>query len=194
MHQSPDADQAEQADQAGRFANYLRQLAERDDRAALAALRRGVGKPPGAVAEMNRYVVPWLPTSPWADDAYYQVAALFALHGESWRGERDRWRSNLGASFARLGDDAGAERRFVALLNAHRDDLMAHVRRAVTLLRARDVAVDWGQLLRDILAWDHPERWVQRRWARAYWGHPKASTAEGAAITGDAEIDRAERE
>jgi hypothetical protein len=36
------------------FIRYLVSLAERDDRGGLAALRRGLGQPPGTVAETYR--------------------------------------------------------------------------------------------------------------------------------------------
>ena len=43
------------------FITYLEELRDREDRGALAALRRGLGQPPGSAVEMYRYVVPWLP-------------------------------------------------------------------------------------------------------------------------------------
>src|SRR5437868_6895194 len=89
------------------FAQRLRDLAGRDDgdaRATLAALRRGLGKEPGEVAEVAQYVMPWI----WADDrestmaAYFEVAALFASHRVSWAEREGPRLTNLGASFNRL--------------------------------------------------------------------------------------------
>jgi len=158
------------------FIEHLESLVAAGDRAALAALRRGLGKDPGTVAEMHRYVVPWLPAgcSRWQEDAYYLVAALFAWHQGSWhREEGSPELTNLGASFARLAesvDSDSVERRFVALLNCHRDDLPTHLRHAVGLLKSREIPVDWGQLLGDIQNWTLEGRVVQRSWARAFWG------------------------
>lgn len=161
------------------FVEHLESLVATQDRAALAALRRGLGKDPGTVAEMHRHVVPWLPAgaSPWQEDAYYVLAALFAWHQGSWhRQDGDRKATNLGASFARLAagvEGDRVERRFVALLNCHRDDLSTHLRHAVGLLKSAEVPIDWSQLLRDIQNWGMESRPVQRGWARAYWGsHP----------------------
>ena len=39
------------------FVTYLQSLAEKDDRGALAALRRGLGQSPGSVPDTFRYVV-----------------------------------------------------------------------------------------------------------------------------------------
>lgn len=165
-----------------RFVEHLGKLASREnpDRAALAALRRVVRVRPGASAEAHRYVVPWIPgeITGRATDVYYLVAGLFATHPANWSTDLDRlWRTNFGASFRRLRDNGGAsvERRFVALLNSHPDDLPTHLRHAVSLLRANDVRVDWAQLLADLRQWDHPERYVQRAWARSFWAPTQES-------------------
>jgi CRISPR system Cascade subunit CasB len=150
------------------FITYLEGL--REDRGALAALRRGLGQPPGTVVSMYRYVVPWLDddTPAWRAAAYYTVAALFASHPAP--GGRD----NMGAHFAQVRvrerSDTAIERRFSALLTAHPDDLDTYLRQAVSYLRLKEVPVNWHQLLSDVVAWRHPDRYVQKRWARAFWG------------------------
>ena len=171
-------------DQHRRFVAALEKLVSSDNRAALAALRRGLGKTPGEVAEVHRYVVPWLPndTDRWREDAYYLVASLFASHQRNWvTGEERREATNLGASFARLMGVDGSqsvERRFVALLNSHADDLPEHLRSAVGLLKASEVLIDWTQLLGDIQGWGWESRAVQRAWARAFWGSSRLSASE----------------
>lgn len=149
---------------------------ERIDRAALAALRRGLGKEPGEAPEMFPVIVPLLPGRlwPWDETCAYTIAALFAMHPSMWRGaESGRWTRHLGASLRRLRDitdSDGPERRFVALLNSDRDDLPEHLRGVIAHLRSKDVPVDWTQLAYDLLAWDRADREVQRRWAGGYWG------------------------
>jgi len=157
-----------------RFINYLEELARNEDRAALAALRRSLGKSPGAAAEAHRYVLRFNP-EPWDEPAYYLVAGLFAMHPKSWsRKEDDKRLTNFGASFAwmksKADSDSSIERRFVALLDCHEDDLAEHLRHAVSLLRSKEIPVDWLQLLRDLRNWNHEDRFAQRRWARAFWG------------------------
>ena len=150
------------------FVIYLESL--REDRGALAALRRGLGQPPGTVADMYRYIVPWLPVQPnrQRETAYYTLAALFAYH------PTPGGTGNMGDHFARArdpkGDDTAIERRFTALLAAHSDDLDFYLRQAISFLRSREVPVNWHQLLADALSWGHPDRYIQRRWARAFWG------------------------
>lgn len=162
------------------FVSYLQRLAEREDRGALAALRRGLGQPPGTVAAMYPYVVPWLPAEarPWQEAAYYLVAALFALH------PAPGGVGNLGYSFrlaerqepGERGADERAsanERRFVALLAAHPDDLPDRLRQAISFLASKEVPVNWHQLFRDIARWADASRRVQNEWARAYWGRDR---------------------
>jgi len=159
-----------------RFIEYLESL--RDDRAALAALRRGLGQPPGTVASMYPYIVRRLSedTPPWQEAAYYLIAALYAYHpAEGGAG-------NMGRHFARArdpqGDNTAIERRFTALLAAHLDDLGFYLRQAVSFLKSKEVPVNWHQLLSDVMAWGHPDRYVQKQWARAFWGRPAQETQE----------------
>ena len=160
--------------QTDRFISYLE--SHREDRATLAALRRGLGHPPGTVADMYPYVVPWLSddTPRWREDAYYTIAALFAYHPDPGGA------GNMGHHFGQTGDPHGdntaIERRFTVLLGAHPDDLDFHLRQGVSFVKSRDVPVNWNQLLADVLAWGHPERYVQRRWARAFWGRRAQET------------------
>jgi CRISPR system Cascade subunit CasB len=142
----------------------------RDDRGALAALRRGLGQPPGTMADMYRYVVPWLPADagPRREAAHYLVAALLAYHpAEGGEG-------NMGSHFARCrepgGDDTALERRFTALLAAHVDDLPTYLRQAISFLRSKEVPVNWQQLFSDLQCWHYENRSVQKDWARAFWG------------------------
>jgi len=180
-----------------RFVEHLEDLVKTEDRGALAALRRGVGKPPGAAAEMHPIVVPWLPKSVTLRDIepYYLTAALFAIHQETWHpGKGTRTPTNLGASFAILRDlreGESLEKRFAALLNSHREDLPEHLRHAITLLKSRDVPVDWATLIRDIRGWDCEDRRVQLAWSRAFWGQQpekeRTQSAEGATADSQAE-------
>lgn len=155
-----------------RFVESLESLRDSGDRAALAHLRRGLGRRRGLVAEMCPYVVPWLGAraNRRREDSYFTVASLFASH------PKPGGRGSLGSAFAVLrGIDAArgesVERRLVALLNCHEEELPGHLRHAVSLLKARDVPVDWAQLLADVQMWGHEDRFVQKWWARDYWGH-----------------------
>jgi CRISPR system Cascade subunit CasB len=103
----------------------------------------------------------------------FMVASLFALHPDTTDA------GNLGTSFRRIGNPSESiEKRFVALLNAHSDDLPDHLRQAISLLRSNEVRVNWLQLLRDIEGWNRDDRIVQRKWAAEYWGSAAPETQE----------------
>lgn len=156
------------------FVVRLKRLVAEDDKGALAALRRGLGKPPGSVAEMHRHVLPWLVANergdPWREDVFYLVAALFAYWHQGKDNSPANQPPNIGASLSMLRDESDSiEKRFEALLNAHHEDVDQHLRHVIGLLKSKDIAVDWSQLLWDLRGWDSDERKVQRRWARSFW-------------------------
>jgi len=159
------------------FVAHLRALAQRDDRAALAALRRGLGRPPGSAPEMHPIVAPWLPDAAWTwrNQCCYITAALLASHPSFAASGNlgDTHRAVAGAT-----QSESVEKRFAALLKCHRDDLFDHLRQAVSLARGKDVPVCYEQLHADILSWDHPDGFVQRNWAWAFWGGRQDNTTQ----------------
>jgi len=160
------------------FVEYLEGL--REDRGALAALRRGLGPAPGTATEKFRYVVPWVPKgcSRQEEEAYYLVAGFFAYHPKA--GGQGDMGNHMAQARDPQGDNTAIERRFTALLGAHPEDLHFYLRQTISYLRSKEVPVDWSQLLRDLRAWGHPERYVQRQWARSFWGArpPDQATAQ----------------
>ena len=156
------------------FIDSLLKLVEEEKRGALAALRRGLGTQPGEAPEMFPYVVPYLSNRPNRDleSAYYLVASLFALHGEN--AEDGNLGNHMAACIQSDGDRAAVERRFVALLKSHPDDLPDMLRQSVGYIKSKGKPVNYRQLLRDLLAWSAPERYVQRRWAAGFWGQTRS--------------------
>jgi CRISPR system Cascade subunit CasB len=155
---------------ADRFVDHLQDLAGDKNRGALAALRRGLGRAPGEAPEMFPYVVPWLPEHMTFghEQAFYLTAALFAAHPT--KTEQGNMGDHMAAAISRDFERAAVERRFVALLGSHIDDLPDMLRQTVSFLRSKDKPVNYRQLLRDLLGWSNPSRTVQRRWASGFWG------------------------
>jgi CRISPR system Cascade subunit CasB len=153
------------------FVSSLERLRDAKDRAALARLRRGLGKRIGTPA-MFSYVVPYLPASESDKELYFLVASLFAMHpAASPRGV------SLGAVFAKMWEENNRsdsiEKRFTNLLSADPADIGGHLRHAVSLAKSRDIPVDYHRLFYDMKYWDHPDRFVQLAWARDFWGAVK---------------------
>ena len=156
------------------FIEHLLRLQE--DRGALAALRRGLGQPPGTAPDMYRYVVPWLRTEAgrWEESVFFLVAALFGAHPLNTES------GNFGDHFARTiktsDDRSGVERRFTLLLATHSGDLHLQLRHAISLLKSKEIAVNWQQFFGDLRYWRSERRGVQKRWAFAFWRAPQPET------------------
>jgi CRISPR system Cascade subunit CasB len=166
----------------------------RPDRAALAHLRRTLGKKPDQAFGAFPYLVSWTENlSDWHEECYYLVASLFAMYpSRSWhhtKEETRRAQRNFGASFLWLDKEMqiqsqtderskSLERRFTALLMSQREDLPERMRHAISLLKSYKVQIDWVQLLDDLRWWEQSERAYssrnptispQRRWAKSFW-------------------------
>lgn len=163
--------------QAHNFIQYLETLA--DDKGALAALRRGLGQPPGTVTDLFRYIIPRLPENvypgSWSEKTYYLIASLFALHPVNTP------TGNMGTHFATLRDpdpekNDALERRFTSLLNANPEDFHIFLRQAISFLKSKDeTPINWHALMWDTLALGNPDRapLIQKQWAQGFWQyHP----------------------
>jgi CRISPR system Cascade subunit CasB len=156
-----------------RFVRYLKSLEKRQDWAALAQLRRGLGKPPKSAMEMFPYLGQFLSheTKHNYENAIFIVAALFAYYSDA-----KHTTGNLGASLRKLKDDKDSksiEKRFVALLNAEVEDLPYYLRQIIGLLKSNEkpIPVNWERLLKDIQNWNSDKRYVQQKWAEQFWGN-----------------------
>ncbi len=152
-----------------RLIRYLKGLEKRQDRAALANLRRGLGKTPKSVMEMYPYLGQFLYNDSKRnyETAVFIVAALFAYYPDAPGNA-----GNLGDSIRRMKDDSDSiEKRFVALLNAEAEDLPYYLRQIVGLLKSKEIAVNWNRLFKDVKDWNSDKRYVQTAWARGFWGN-----------------------
>lgn len=159
----------------------LRALQDRGDRATLAHLRHGAGKPFGSAPDRDSWVLASLDaTTPDTDiEAACLVASLFAIHPSA------KGPGTLGASFRQLSfnskTEQSAQRRFVAILNSNIADLPEHLRHAVRLLKSHEIGIDYAQLLHDLRRWTHPDRSVHRRWSRDFWAGRESPDANASA-------------
>lgn len=157
------------------FVTYLEDHSE--DRAMLAELRRGLGRLLGEAPSMFPYVVPFVHHR-YEERNLYLIASLFALHPVP----ADE--GNMGAHLHRygeaVGDDAATAttRRFVQLLNLHHDALDSPLRQHISILKSKDIPVNWHQLLFDLNNWSHEARFVQKNWASAFWRSTKTQQTQ----------------
>lgn len=154
---------------------HLESLASENnlDRSALAKLRRALYDP----IEAYPVILPYLPKdiNDYELNLYTLLAALFSIHPHS---SSD---GNMGLHMHRAaGEEIEAtERRFVNLLRANWEDLPVLLRQSVSFLRSKEIAINWEQLRKDLLAWNHIDGYVQKSWARAFWGYqPQKAQSE----------------
>jgi CRISPR system Cascade subunit CasB len=132
--------------------------------ATLAQLRRGVGKPVGAVAELWQATLDGVPLPPRYGDAAtdneraaHTALTLYALHQQS-RGEpMHQPGQSIGTAARSLSRRAPSEdatrRRFEALGTASTfEEVTHHARGLISQFRAYGVPLDYGQLA-DQLVW-----------------------------------------
>lgn len=153
------------------FVTYLESLVE--DRGKMAALRRGLGQPPGTCAVMYPIVAPRIPRDCMRieENRYYILSSLFGAHPLSTASGNmgDHLRKASGAELS-----PAVERRFMNLLETHWEDLPDQLRQTVSFLKSKQEPINWHQLFDDLKHWSHPDRYVQRRWANAFWGMQKS--------------------
>lgn len=156
-------------------------------RAALATLRRGVGKQPGTVPGLWPYYT--------ALDAQGRVTralraehtamTLFSIHqqshatpmhragGRSFGEALRQYRAeDSNATPDRDPEDTAVDKRMAAIASATSyRELEEHLRRAFSLLRKGSITMDYDSLYRDLREWQNPasRTRVVRRWGSGYF-------------------------
>lgn len=153
--------------------------------AALAKLRRGVGKQPGEVFELAQWTSPGLFVEDYRSDriapeeeAAHAAITLYAVHQQSRRDEQmHRAGRSLGAAARRLrihlGEhgEAGVLRRFNAIGTATDfPELVRHARGLIPQLRGAGIWLDYGLFADDLhkLMLPGSAVFVRNRWGREF--------------------------
>lgn len=158
------------------IAAFIAALA-RLDAAGRARLKRNAGRALGEARDVQRVFFQALPfdVPERQHEDYFLVATLYPMANSRTDG------ASFGTTMRQvhqIRDSASLDRRFQTLLDSDREQLPFRLRQAVRLAAATDQPVDWEKLLSDLLAWEHPDRYVQLRWARDYFvGQTEAEPA-----------------
>lgn len=154
------------------FIRYLEELkGKKAWTPARAALRRSIAFSPGAYPRAMPYVEPFVQEEGWRREAIYLVAALYALKD----GAHQAGRTLAAALREKARDSASVEKRFLALLDADRDQIAFRLRHAVALVEG---GLDFARLLQDLFGWFDGQRWAQARWAREFYGMNQVAKEE----------------
>ena len=158
--------------------------------AALAKLRRGVGKQPGELPDLAQWTAPGLFVQNYHSDeiapeeyAAHAAITLFAMHQQSHRSEyMHRTGRSLGASARKLrftlGEhgEAGVLRRFNAVGTASDfTELLRHARGLVQQFRSKGIWLDYAMLADDLRKLMDPATapGVRNRWGRHFYRPPR---------------------
>jgi CRISPR system Cascade subunit CasB len=167
----------------------LIELARQEDRGTLAALRTGLGKPPGAASRMFPIVAPYLTSDEGpATHAAFITAALFARHPEYapigslgaslWKATKRE-----GVNPDGKHGEAGVEARFAAMLDADLEDLPRHLEGLVSLCESAGQPIDWHQFHKDLCGLlgqnEGYQISIRTRWARDFWRGPTRRAESG---------------
>lgn len=159
-----------------RAAELVEQLTQlRDDRGAMANLRRGVS----STTEDRAW--PWI--ARWCDITnerqrriHVTVAAAFASHPEATE------HGNMGAVMRSIaqanqkGEDGlkSFEPHFRRFLNCQSSqDVCERMPRIIRMAKQQNIPLNFHQLFMDLCRWDSYSDFVKVRWAADYWGEPK---------------------
>lgn len=163
---------------------------EKLDAGSRAALKRNAGRlldESRNVYQTFFSVLPRSVTNPKHQEAFFLVATLYVVgtrrHDSTAPRRQQTPPRNLGASLRRLRQrvqsDSSEDRqisldkRVNTLLEADREQLSFRLHQLVRLLASseetKEAAINWPQLLHDVLQWERDGRKVQRRWAEAYY-------------------------
>jgi CRISPR system Cascade subunit CasB len=194
-----------EADAVKKFvAAKLRWLSEYDEKgmisggkkAALARLRRGVGKEAGTVPEIWQYVYEGLPDSLagdtgkalYAQNAVHTALTLYAMHSQGMGNAHNENAGSLGDAaktlkMQRPDNEPGIKRRFDALATAKTPmEINNHARGIIQLLRQGKVMLNYADFAKD-LYWLQSNRdsarQILQRWGRDFYHVNNADENKG---------------
>ncbi len=137
------------------------------NRAAPAHLRRGLDAPLDYSLSRVGWLFRRVPDRNLADAVL--AAGLFAwVKGDCPQADDVNFGEAFGSGLT-LEGKRQREKRFIDLLDTDADELPYKLRQAITLIARDGVGLDWALLIRDLGRWNHPDRKVQKQWARGFW-------------------------
>jgi CRISPR system Cascade subunit CasB len=164
------------------FIEWLAKINEKDSRAR-AVLRRSLTFDPGEYPAAFPYVEPFLKgeENVWRRRVYYLTAGLWAQH---WRQGAEGTPQALARAcfeyYLKQEKSPSMERRFITLLDSDGDQLPYRLRQMTALLK--ETPLNFEELLKDLLSWNHEKKWVQNRWAQDFYRNWQQDEEEDEAV------------
>lgn len=152
-------------------------------RGMLAELRRGVGKAPGELPELWGMLFDRIPeeltgkngASP-AEWAVYTALTLFALHQQGNAKQMHQEGVSIGSAAARLVEREEDTQRILNRLHlvataVSPEDLAYHLRGIITLLRGKEISLDYAKLAKELYLFHYEETGnaIRLHWGRDFY-------------------------
>lgn len=149
------------------FIDSLEDMAEKESK-VWAVLKRSLAFDPGLYPPAFPYVEYRLGGDDgWKRSVYYLVAGLWAMRRSELGSQRQTISFACKALYQKNDKSPSVEKRFITLLDSDEGQLAHRLRQMSSLLK--DYSIDFDDLLRDLLLWNHPEKWVQIKWAKDFY-------------------------
>jgi len=151
-----------------KFVDFLVSLKENHNRAALATLRRGLGKPLETTYCMHPYIMEWVGNlHPEKRKMYYLVASLFAYYPEHTEDQVNG--GDICRQIANARSSGTMDKRFIVLLDSDERTFAKHLQTMVGLAKSSGIKINWKRLLSDLCYWTHKDGTVKFNWSKSYW-------------------------
>ncbi len=151
------------------FLKRIEELGKGEKTALKRSLGQSLSNADGAAVAAFYRVLP-ATVSPWQENAFYITAACICF----WKDITVQQKTFIDC-LAIIGREMDSmDKRVIALLdtewNAHDDYFIGKISRLIRIVKQKGYAPDFTKLLEDLLLWTLPDRPVQRKWAKTYFG------------------------
>jgi len=166
-------------ERAKTFLDSIKQRTKHDS-GAKATLKRALSGEARHVRHTYPFLLPYLDGIPeWQLDIWIFSACLAIYHDQEHPPDSGNFAQSCLALQNKVPSQ-GPERRFRALLDTALADIQSPITALVRQFKRQDIKVYYPQLIADLCNWDHPDQFIQDRWARTFWRapQPQESTEE----------------
>lgn len=167
-----------------RAITYLDSLKKRvkNDSGAKATLKRALSGEDYHLRRTYPFLLPYLEgISEWQQVIWIFVACLDIYHDQ----DKEPNPRNFAESCLDLQNSSesnGPERRFRALLDTDLPNIQSPITALVRQIKSKKdkkkIPVYYPRLIVDLCNWDHPDQFVQDRWARTFWRAPQPAISQ----------------
>lgn len=184
---------------AGRVESFTRMKIEslfnqsKTNSRPLAELRRGIGKRPGEIPQLWKYIFDTMPEEFYGNDepsyaewAVYTALTLYAMHQQGQDKNMYQHGQSIGFAMSRLASDKDAKERIskrfsMVATSIDMEELSHHIRGVIQLLKRDGIGLDYPKLARDLYLFQIPacSSDVKLRWGQDFYrGHSNNAVGE----------------